>query len=168
MAIFRRTCVAVARMARQTYLRETAPPCSPLVRGAPIRAAPGLPNIIAKLRSQCCAARLPSQRDNLSVTTAQCLRRPGRPACLVSCPSQELTIRVGRPILAASRLSGRLKPGGKRACRVCWACPAAWKCKSSTQPDGGEGLAIRNGVVREAGSERSVEQKRESMNKNRI
>src|SRR6266852_2440425 len=51
---------------------------------------------------------------------------------------------------------------------VCWACPAAWKCKSSTQPDGGEGLAIRNGVVREAGSERSVEQKRESMNKNRI
>jgi len=23
---------------------------------------------------------------------------------------------------------------------VCWACSAAWRCKSSGQPDGGEGL----------------------------
>jgi hypothetical protein len=30
---------------------------------------------------------------------------------------------------------------------VCRACLAAWRCKSSTQPDGGEGLAKRKGVV---------------------
>jgi hypothetical protein len=36
------------------------------------------------------------------------------------------------------------------------------------QPDGGEGLAKRKGVIREGGSEESVEQNREPMNKNRI
>src|ERR1039457_2323657 len=30
---------------------------------------------------------------------------------------------------------------------VCWACPAARKWKSSTQPDGGEGLAKRKGAT---------------------
>ena len=25
---------------------------------------------------------------------------------------------------------------------VCWACSAAWRCKSSGQPDGGEGLVM--------------------------
>ena len=30
---------------------------------------------------------------------------------------------------------------------VCRACSTAWKCESSTQPDGGEGLAKRKGVI---------------------
>jgi len=37
--------------------------------------------------------------------------------------------------------------------------------KSSIQPDGGEGLAKRKGVVAEAGSEGSVEQSRGPMDK---
>ena len=40
--------------------------------------------------------------------------------------------------------------------------------KSSTQPDGGEGLAMRKGYRREAGSEGSAEQMCELMDKNRI
>jgi hypothetical protein len=28
---------------------------------------------------------------------------------------------------------------------VCWACATAWRCKSSGQPDGGEGLAMMQG-----------------------
>src|ERR1700682_1970340 len=51
---------------------------------------------------------------------------------------------------------------------VCRACSAARRFKSSTQPDGGEGLAIRKGYRREAGSEGSVEQTCELMDKNRI
>jgi hypothetical protein len=51
---------------------------------------------------------------------------------------------------------------------VCWACSVAWRCKSSTQPDGGEGLATRKGYRREARSEGSVEQTCESMDKNRV
>src|SRR5659263_97784 len=30
---------------------------------------------------------------------------------------------------------------------VCRACPTAWGCKSPGQPDGGEGLAKRKGVI---------------------
>ena len=55
-----------------------------------------------------------------------------------------------------------------RAFVVCRACSAARRCKSSTQPDGGEGLAMRKGYRREAGSEGSVEQMCELMDKNRI
>src|SRR6201987_1646564 len=51
---------------------------------------------------------------------------------------------------------------------VCWACSAAWRGKSSAQPDGGEGLAKCKGYRREAVSEGSIEQTRESMDKNRI
>ena len=51
---------------------------------------------------------------------------------------------------------------------VCRACSAAWRCKSSTQPDGGEGLAMRKGYRREAMSEGSAEQTCELMDKNRI
>ena len=51
---------------------------------------------------------------------------------------------------------------------ACRACPTAWRCESSTQPDGGEGLAKRKGGHREAASEGSVEQRREPMHKNRI
>src|SRR5271167_4169554 len=51
---------------------------------------------------------------------------------------------------------------------VCRACSVAWRCKSSTQPDGGEGLAMRKGYRREAGSEGSAEQMCELMDKNRI
>jgi len=51
---------------------------------------------------------------------------------------------------------------------VCWACSAAWRWKSSAQPDGGEGLAKCKGYRREAVSEGSIEQTRESMDKNRI
>jgi hypothetical protein len=29
---------------------------------------------------------------------------------------------------------------------VCWACSAAWRCKSSGQPDGGEGLEMMQGL----------------------
>ena len=47
-------------------------------------------------------------------------------------------------------------------------CLTAWRCKSSTQPDGGEGLAMRKGYRREAGSEGSAEQMCELMDKNRI
>src|SRR6202142_4795474 len=48
------------------------------------------------------------------------------------------------------------------------ACSVAWRWKSSTQPDGGEGLAMRKGYRREAGSEGSAEQMCELMDKNRI
>jgi hypothetical protein len=51
---------------------------------------------------------------------------------------------------------------------VCWACSAARRCKSSTQPDGGEGLAMTQGLSPRVGSEGSVKQRCESMNKNRI
>jgi len=51
---------------------------------------------------------------------------------------------------------------------VCRACSAARRCKSSTQPDGGEGLAMRKGYRREARSEGSAEQTCELMDKNRI
>src|ERR1700760_1296824 len=51
---------------------------------------------------------------------------------------------------------------------VCRACSIAWRLKSSTQPDGGEGLVKRKGCRREAGSEGGVEQRCEPMNKNRI
>src|SRR5664280_2996113 len=51
---------------------------------------------------------------------------------------------------------------------VCWACSAVWRCKSSGQPDGGEGLVRCKGYRREAGSERSMDQMCESMDKNRI
>jgi hypothetical protein len=51
---------------------------------------------------------------------------------------------------------------------VCRACSVAWRWKSSTQPDGGEGLAMRKGYRREAGSEGSAEQMCELMDKNRI
>src|SRR5580658_7699648 len=36
----------------------------------------------------------------------------------------------------------------RRACGlvVCWACSAAWRCKSSGQPDGGEGLVMMQGL----------------------
>ena len=51
---------------------------------------------------------------------------------------------------------------------ACRACPPVWRCKSSTQPDGGEGLAKRKGGHREVASEGSVEQRREPMHKNRI
>ena len=51
---------------------------------------------------------------------------------------------------------------------ACRACPTAWRCESSTQPDGGEGLAKRKGGHREVASEGSVEQRREPMHKNRI
>ena len=33
-----------------------------------------------------------------------------------------------------------------RAIVVCWACSAAWRCKSSGQPDGGEGLVMMQGL----------------------
>ena len=59
----------------------------------------------------------------------------------------------------------------RRLFSVCRACSTAGGCKSLTQPDGGEGLAKRKGennTGREAGPERSVEQRREPMNKNRI
>ena len=51
---------------------------------------------------------------------------------------------------------------------VCWACSAAWGCKSPAQPDGGEGLVKRKGYRREAGSEGSVDQMCESMNNQRM
>ena len=49
------------------------------------------------------------------------------------------------------RLFGRLddfleqRTAAAQPGRVCWACPAARKWKSSTQPDGGEGLVKRKG-----------------------
>src|SRR3984893_10780763 len=65
-----------------------------------------------------------------------------------------------------------LSPSGSSLSRsdlvVCWACSVAWRSKSSTQPDGGEGLAKRKGCRREARSEGSVEQTCESMDKNRV
>jgi len=45
------------------------------------------------------------------------------------------------------------------------ACPIAWRCKSSSQPDGG-GDSEAQGPRREVRPERSVEQSREPMNKN--
>src|SRR5215472_9059068 len=41
--------------------------------------------------------------------------------------------------------------GTRSVCRasgfvVCWACSAAWRCKSSGQPDGGEGLVMMQGL----------------------
>src|SRR3984893_4509808 len=51
---------------------------------------------------------------------------------------------------------------------VCWACSAVWRCESSGQPDGGEGLVRCKGHRREVGSERSMDQMCESMDKNRI
>src|SRR5260370_29368667 len=51
---------------------------------------------------------------------------------------------------------------------VCWACSAVWRCKSSGQPDGGEGLVRCKGHRLEVGSERSMDQVCESMDKNRI
>src|SRR5215469_1387536 len=51
---------------------------------------------------------------------------------------------------------------------VCRACSAARRCKSPTQPDGGEGLAMTQGLSPRGRSEGSVKQMCESMDKNRI
>src|SRR5258708_39362806 len=57
----------------------------------------------------------------------------------------------------------RPPPGGYVVCR---AGSAARRRKSSTQPDGGEGLAMAQGLSPQGRSEGSVEQMSESMNKN--
>jgi hypothetical protein len=62
-------------------------------------------------------------------------------------------------------LAGSYRASGLVVCR---ARSVAWRWKSSTQPDGGEGLAMRKGYRREAGSEGSAEQMCELMDKNRI
>src|SRR6516225_4706917 len=54
------------------------------------------------------------------------------------------------------------------AASLCAGHSIARKWKSSTQPDGGEGLEKRKGCRREAGSEESVDQRCEPMNKNRV
>ncbi len=72
---------------------------------------------------------------------------------------------TSKAALSGSQLKPPALPGDTYACR---ACPTAWRLESSTQPDGGEGLAKRKGGRREAASEGSVEQKREPMDKNRI
>src|SRR5262249_59099088 len=43
-----------------------------------------------------------------------------------------------------------------------------WGEKALSQPDGGEGLVMRKGCCREAGSEGSAKQRCEPMDKNRI
>jgi hypothetical protein len=40
----------------------------------------------------------------------------------------------------------RLHPSTYKRLVVCWACSAAWGCKSPAQPDGGEGLVITQGL----------------------
>jgi hypothetical protein len=79
--------------------------------------------------------------------------------------------RAPRPAMVSGLMVSDLQlAAGYRASGlvVCWACSAAWRWKSSTQPDGGEGLAERKGCRREAGSEGSVEQTCGSMDKNRV
>jgi len=68
---------------------------------------------------------------------------------------------------STSRVTSR-RPYRASGFVVCRACSVAWRWKSSTQPDGGEGLAMRKGYRREAGSEGSAEQMCELMDKNRI
>jgi hypothetical protein len=51
---------------------------------------------------------------------------------------------------------------------VCRACFITWRCKSSTQPDGGEGLAEAKGYRCKAGSEGRRRQRHGPMYKNRI
>jgi len=42
---------------------------------------------------------------------------------------------------------GRARRQRRSLTRVCRACSTVWRWKSSTQPDGGEGLAKRKGVT---------------------
>src|SRR3981189_2237314 len=63
------------------------------------------------------------------------------------------------------RTPGRKLPGVFLVCR---ACSTAWRWKSFTQPDGGEGFSEAQGRRREVGSEGSVEQNCGLMDKNRI
>src|SRR5260370_38100511 len=103
-------------------------------------------------------------------TMARCCRivDPGdRLGRTVRCGARTLACSVHIRVNAFSLLRHKCSQECEHG-TVCWACPAARKWKSSTQPDGGEGLAKRKGFVREAGSERSVEQKRDPMNKNPI
>jgi putative DNA primase/helicase len=41
--------------------------------------------------------------------------------------------------------------GGRNGFVVCWACSAVWRCKSSGQPDGGEGLVMMQGLPSRGG-----------------
>jgi hypothetical protein len=77
-------------------------------------------------------------------------------------------IPLRKAIEYAIQIAKGLAAAHGRGIVVCWACSAVRRCKSSTQPDGGEGLAKRKGYRREAGSRRSVKQTCESMDKNRV
>ncbi len=100
------------------------------------------------------------------VSSEICVRLCCRGMVLGGEERERLTANGRVAWLECADLSCVLK--GARAIVVCWACSAAWRCKSSGQPDGGEGLEKCKGYRREAGSERSMDQKCESMDKNRI
>ena len=75
------------------------------------------------------------------------LPSPGKP--------YERIVRFSLPIfehIYQHRRTGPAMMGVRgRAVVVCWACSAAWRCKSSGQPDGGEGLVIMQGLPSRGG-----------------
>src|SRR5580704_11287197 len=83
--------------------------------------------------------------------------------------SQGIAYRLFKVPMDANHSSGRLTRSVRRAGGfvVCRACSATRRCKSSAQPEGGEGLAMTQGLSPQGRSEGSVKQMCESMNKNR-
>jgi len=73
-------------------------------------------------------------------------------------PALDESVRTAKQVLGGmedSKLMGtwKLTKNGKElmaaprgAMVVCWACSAVWRCKSSGQPDGGEGLVMMQGL----------------------
>jgi hypothetical protein len=74
----------------------------------------------------------------------------------IGCPDRHALLTVTRLISPRERV--RCVPGMLISSEV----------NSSTQPDGGEGLVMRKGYRREAGSEGSAKQRCEPTDKNRI
>src|SRR5215831_4791241 len=75
------------------------------------------------------------------IATFEFLERPfsklGHRDLLVTHTIWQRTRPLALPTRSVRRASGLV---------VCWACSAAWRCKSSGQPDGGEGLVMMQGL----------------------
>src|SRR5271166_401889 len=93
---------------------------------------------------------------------------PRRPMGAKDEPHDLETGLTSRVVLTSASAPPARHPYRASGLVVCRACSVAWRRKSSTQPDGGEGLAMRKGYRPEAGSEGSAEQMCELMDKNRI
>ena len=98
------------------------------------------------LRDSKYVAIMPAHRTLLSNADRVHLR-PARQRYVRERPNDGRRVRTAREPQAIGRIDASLTRSVRRASGfvVCWACAAAWRCKSSGQPDGGEGLVMMQG-----------------------